>query len=176
MDGFQVAGIMLGVAELRDRARYARELADELDRRGGGFTSHAAALARQYADRWGQRAQWAEDSLEAPDTQGISLMLLDDRGAMSAENVLIALRWNRDAIASATRWGHAGADGEHFTGANRCPVLSCSETVAALREVTPDGAASPLRHLWQCSQAGAVALLDAAIARLETKAAADPDN
>ncbi len=56
MDGFQVAGIMLGVAELRDRARYARELADELDRRGGGFTSHAAALARQYAERWDQHA------------------------------------------------------------------------------------------------------------------------
>jgi hypothetical protein len=68
MDGFQVAGIMLGAAELRDRARRTRKLAEQLDRKGGGLTSHAAALARQYANRWDQRAQWAEDSLEAPDT------------------------------------------------------------------------------------------------------------
>ncbi len=95
---------------------------------------------------------------------------------MSPGNVLIALRWNRDAITAATRWGSCAGDGEHFTGENRCPVLSSSETVAALREVTPDSAASPLRHLWQCTQADAVALLDAALARLETKAAADPDN
>jgi hypothetical protein len=54
---------------------------------------------------------------------------------MSPENVLIALRWNRDAIAEATRWG--AGDGEHFTGENRCSVLSSSETVAALREVPP---------------------------------------
>jgi hypothetical protein len=36
----------------------ARHLAGELDRRGGGFTAHTAALLRAKAERWDREADY----------------------------------------------------------------------------------------------------------------------